>query len=152
MQEAVSPRQPRPTTPADLHRLAALAQARGLRLTQEQPTVWYCSSASQHGEPHYVTGLSCDCRGFQEHQRCSHYALLLEHLGWLPEVEGELSARTEVSPHGENLTSADCPDCCGCGLQDFGRYTLPCETCGGSGVKPDHHLHDAPPVQPAAAA
>src|SRR5215208_1487142 len=59
-------RQPRPTTPEDLHRLAALAQARGLRLTQESETVWFCSSASQHVDPHYVTGLSCDCRGFTE--------------------------------------------------------------------------------------
>jgi hypothetical protein len=67
-------RQPRPTTPEDLHRLAALAQARGLRLTQESETVWFCSSASQHVDPHYVTGLSCDCRGFQEHQRCTHHA------------------------------------------------------------------------------
>ena len=64
-------RQPRPTTAEDLHRLAALAHTRGLRLTQESETVWFCCSASQHGEPHYVTGLSCDCRGFQEHQRCT---------------------------------------------------------------------------------
>jgi hypothetical protein len=85
--EEGSTRQPRPTTPADLHRLAALAHTRGLRLTQESETVWFCSSASQHGDPHYVTGLSCDCRGFMEHQRCTHYALLLDHLGWLPEVE-----------------------------------------------------------------
>jgi hypothetical protein len=79
-------RQLRPTTAADLHRLAALAHQRGLRLTQEQPTVWFCSSASSP-EAHYVTGLSCDCRGFQEHQRCTHLALLLDHLGWLPEVK-----------------------------------------------------------------
>src|SRR5215210_9304426 len=84
--EDVSTRHPRPTTAADLHSLAALAQARGLRLTQESESVWFCSSASSP-EPHYVTGLSCDCRGFQEHQRCSHLTLLLDHLGWLPEVE-----------------------------------------------------------------
>src|SRR5215217_5742761 len=82
-------RQPRPTTPEDLHRLAALAHQRGLRLTQESESVWFCSSASQHSDPHYVTGLSCDCRGFQEHQRCTHYALLLDHLGWLPAVDAE---------------------------------------------------------------
>src|SRR5215210_367301 len=85
--EAPVTRQPRPTTPADLHRLAALAHERGLRLTQESATVWFCSSASQHSDPHYVTGLSCDCRGFVEHQRCTHYALLLDHRDWLPEIE-----------------------------------------------------------------
>ena len=85
--EDVRTGQPRPTTPEDLHRLSALAHTRGLRLTQESDTVWFCRSVSQHTDPHYVTGLSCDCRGFQEHQRCTHYALLLDHLGWLPEVE-----------------------------------------------------------------
>src|SRR5215207_9139269 len=87
MQE-VRTRQPRPTTPADLPRLAALAQARGLQLTQEHESVWFCSSAS-NDDAHYVTGLSCDCRGFQEHQRCTHLALLLDHLGWLPAMETE---------------------------------------------------------------
>src|SRR5215210_4047598 len=96
--EAPVTRQPRPTTPADLHRLAALAHARGLRLTQESETVWFCSSASQLGEAHYVTGLSCDCRGFQEHQRCTHYALLLDHLGWLPELETAGDAPTTPPP------------------------------------------------------
>jgi hypothetical protein len=67
-------------------------------LTQEQPTVWFCSSASSP-EPHYVTGLSCDCRGFMGHQRCTHYALLLDHLGWLPEVagSGEMHPLTELA-------------------------------------------------------
>ena len=102
--EEVATRQPRPTTAADLHRLAALAHQRGLRLTREQPTVWFCSSASSP-EPHYVTGLSCDCRGFQEHQRCSHYALLLAHLGWLPEVE---DTPAPVPDH--------CPNCSGGGV------------------------------------
>ncbi len=44
--EEVTPRQSRPTTAADLHRLAALAHTRGLRLTQESESVWFCSSAS----------------------------------------------------------------------------------------------------------
>jgi hypothetical protein len=120
--EDVSTRQPRPTTPADLQRLAALAHARGLRLTQESATVWFCSSASQHSDPHYVTGLSCDCRGFMEHQRCTHHALLLAHLGWLPEVE-------------------DAPDAClwcnGSGRipnDDRHRYDA-CAACGGTGQR-----------------
>jgi hypothetical protein len=126
--ETLSTRQPRPTTPADLHRLAALARTRGLRLTQESESVWFCSSASQHETPHYVTGLSCDCRGFQEHQRCSHFALLLEHLGWLPEVE---TAPTPAVP-------ADaCLWCSGSGRipnDDLRQYD-PCHACGGAGQR-----------------
>jgi hypothetical protein len=39
---------------------------------------------------------------------------------------------------------APCVTCCGCGLQDYGRYALPCETCGGSGQRPDPRLQDLP--------
>ncbi len=130
--EEVSTRQPRPTTPADLHRLAALAHTRGLRLTQESESVWFCSSASSP-EPHYVTGLSCDCRGFQEHQRCTHYALLLDHLGWLPEVE-EAPAPTPAVDQ--------CPNCSGGGVvyvRDCERAGWPhpdCPDCGGTGEIP----------------
>src|SRR5215218_9942120 len=113
-------RQPRPTTAADLHRLAALAHQRGLRLTQESETVWFCSSASQHVDPHYVTGLSCDCRGFQEHQRCTHHALLLERLGWLPEVEDAALA----APIG--VTPTDCPHCSGCGVVVYRTFEERC--------------------------
>ena len=73
----------RPATAEDFHRLADLAHERGLRLFRDGPR-WYCSSASNAGGCHYVTGLSCDCPGFIAHQRCTHHALLLERLGWLP--------------------------------------------------------------------
>jgi hypothetical protein len=105
---------------------------RGLRLTQEQPTVWYCSSASRP-DPHYVTGLSCDCRGFQEHQRCTHYALLLDHLGWLPEVECE--SLTEAPA----LTLVPCWNCSGGGVvyvkdcERAGWPHPPCPVCTGAG-------------------
>src|SRR5215216_1945772 len=76
----------RPATAADFHRLADLAHERGLRLFRDGSR-WYCSSASDAGGCHYVTGFSCDCPGFISHQRCTHHALLLERLGWIPEVE-----------------------------------------------------------------
>lgn len=76
----------RPATPEDFHRLAAVAHQRGLQLFRDGPR-WYCSSASDRGGCHLVTGFSCDCMGFIAHQRCSHHSLLLERLGWLPEVE-----------------------------------------------------------------
>jgi hypothetical protein len=74
-----------------LQRFADLAHQRGLRLYQDGPR-WYCSSASDAGGCHYVTGFSCDCRGFIQHRRCTHHALLLERLGWLPELEAETPA------------------------------------------------------------
>jgi hypothetical protein len=122
-------RQPRPTTAEDLHRLAALAHTRGLRLTQESESVWFCTSASQHNDPHYTTGLSCDCRGFQEHQRCTHYALLLEHLGWLPEVEPAI---------------VPCASCSGGGVRVYRSFEEPCTDCQGTG--------EVPAVAPLAAA
>jgi hypothetical protein len=131
MQEVVT-RQPRPTTPEDLHRLAALAHQRGLRLTQESESVWFCSSASQHGDPHYVTGLSCDCRGFQEHQRCTHYALLLEHLGWLPEVDAD-----PVSPVGDMpAVTVPCWNCSGGGVLVYRSFEERCPACHGTGERP----------------
>jgi len=36
------------------------------------------------GKRYFVTGYSCECRGFIVHQRCKHYAALLSALGWLP--------------------------------------------------------------------
>src|SRR5215210_6212734 len=80
----------RPATAEDFHRLGDVAHQRGLRLFRDGPR-WYCSSASTAGGCHYVTGLSCDCPGFIAHQRCTHHALLLERLGWLPEVEVPVS-------------------------------------------------------------
>jgi hypothetical protein len=122
----------RPTTPADLHRLAALAHERGLRLTQAQETVWFCSSASTPDAPHYVTGLSCDCRGFIEHQRCTHHALLLEHLGWLPELEDAPAPASTVP----------CWHCSGGGAvyrracERAGWPHPPCPVCHGEGDLP----------------
>ena len=133
-------RQPRPTTPADLHRLAAVAHARGLRLTQESATVWFCSSASQHSDPHYVTGLSCDCRGFMEHQRCTHHALLLAHLGWLPVLEAAAPA------------PQSCFRCSGSGRipNDQHERFDRCASCGGRGVRtlsPAIRLQGRPAVE-----
>jgi hypothetical protein len=128
----------RPATAADFHRLAEAAHDHGLRLFRDGPR-WYCSSASRPGEAHYVTGFSCTCPGFIAHQRCTHHALLLERLGWLPEVEPDM-------PFVE-ASAADCPNCSGCGLQTFRSYALPCETCGGSGVRPDRRLAGQPAVE-----
>src|SRR5215212_2486852 len=125
----------RPATAADFHRLADLAHERGLQLFRDGQR-WYCSSASDRGGCHYVTGFSCDCPGFIAHQRCTHHALLLERLGWLPEVE-------EPAPAG-------CPDCSGCGVVVYRTFEERCDTCGGSGLKVDRRLQGQPAIRPVA--
>jgi len=128
----------RPVTAADFHRLADLAHARGLRVFELGSHRWFCTSHSDPFALHTVTGLSCDCRGFQEHQRCTHYALLLDRLGWLPEVEPDM-------PYVA-ASAVDCRDCSGCGIQTYRTFEERCPKCGGSGIRPNHHLHDVPAV------
>jgi hypothetical protein len=139
----------RPATPEDLWRLADLAHARGLRVFEVGSQRWFCTSHSNPFALHVVTGFSCDCRGFMEHQRCSHHAALLAHLGWLPELEDAAPASATVD------TTTDCPACpacCGCGVVTYRTFEERCTTCGGSGVRPNHHLHDVPPAPMVAAA
>jgi hypothetical protein len=84
-----------------LHRLARLARKRGIRiltypLTGEQ----FALSLSHPEAVHRVTRLGCDCLGFTYHNRCTHYAALLEMLGELsPEpAEKSVSADRAMSP------------------------------------------------------
>jgi hypothetical protein len=127
----------RPATAEDFHRLAELAQARGLRVFEVGPNQWFCTSRSDPFALHVVTGFSCDCFRPLHHQRCTHHAALLAHLGWLPELE--------ASP-------ADCPNCSGCGVIVYRSFQERCPSCGGSGIRPNHHLHDAPAAPMVAAA
>jgi len=70
-----------------LHRLAARAHERGIRLIVNQVTNHhFCTSASNRDKLHAVTLLSCDCRGFITHGRCMHFALVLERYGCLPPI------------------------------------------------------------------
>ena len=86
VQSAVA-RRHRPATPADLHRLAKQAHDKGVTLLQECLTgAWFATSASRPGEIHRLTGFSCSCEGFAYNARCMHHSLLLERLGWLPEL------------------------------------------------------------------
>jgi hypothetical protein len=186
----------RPATAADFHRLAERAHERGLRLFRDGPR-WYCSSASDAGGCHYVTGFSCDCAGFVAHQRCTHHALLLERLGWLPELEDAAPAPiiipgdyldvrsctpVVITQDGETFravwheddarettataliadmigqgilsltavapeaSAVDCAACSGCGVVVYRSFEERCPACGGSGIRPNHHLHDAPVV------
>ncbi len=125
----------RPATAEDFHRLADLAQERGLRVFEASPNSWYCTSFSDPFKLHVVTGFSCDCQGFIHHQRCSHHAALLAHLGWLPDLNDETSAPATI----------DCPNCHGGGIiyvKECERVGFPhpaCSTCQGTGTFPPRH-------------
>jgi hypothetical protein len=135
----------RPATAEDFHRLAELAQARGLRVFEVGPNQWFCTSRSDPFALHVVTGFSCDCRGFLHHQRCTHHVALLAHLGWLPELEAEMPDPQQ------------CFWCSGSGRipnDQHERYDR-CEPCGGDGVRtpvPAIRPHGQPAVEIVAAA
>ncbi|MDQ3412438.1 MAG: hypothetical protein M3509_10020, partial [Chloroflexota bacterium] len=111
----------RPTTVEDLHRLAELGRDRGLRLFEPAPNHWYCTSHSASFALHTLTAWSCDCRGFIAHGRCSHYALLLSELGWLPGPEPEPPAVVETL------------HCRTCGHRVSGQASFCSEACAARG-------------------
>src|SRR4051812_26176642 len=79
----------RPTETRDqaIHRLAAVAQERGIRVYVYPATgEHYATSASTPGLLHRVTLVSCDCPGFVRNQRCTHHSALLAEIGQLPPV------------------------------------------------------------------
>ena len=68
-----------------LNRLARLAQKRAIRvLTYPLTGERFALSLSHPETVHRVNRLGCDCLGFTYHNRCTHYAALLESLGELP--------------------------------------------------------------------
>ena len=84
------------STAQALRRLAEKARKEGVKLFHNRDDGrWFASSVSRPGAIHYVTGYSCDCRGFARHQRCKHYAALLSALGWL---EGSEPSDPEPKP------------------------------------------------------
>jgi len=134
----------RAATAEDFHRLADVAHQRGLRLFRDGSR-WYCSSAGDPGGCYFLTGYSCTCRGFVTHQRCSHHALLLERLGWLPEVEPDMPFIDQAP--------VDCPNCAGCGVVVYRSGNQDrCLDCGGNGVRVDRRLQGQPGIRPVAAA
>ena len=133
----------RPTTPADLHRLADVAHERDLRLYQEHSTgAWFCTSHSNPDEVHYVTGFSCTCRGFCRHKRCTHRGRCCWN-GWarLPERP---AAPAPIA------TTRPCMWCYGTGAipNDYRQEYESCEMCDGTGVRP---ARPTSPALPAAA-
>jgi len=126
-------------TPRDFWRLAEEAERRGIRILIEPISgEHYATSATDPTTLYRVTGFSCTCKGFLTWQRCTHYSLLLAHLGWLPDPEPD----PDPSPAAPTLPALElvpCPDCDGSGrvVAYFGpedeEGEIDCGTCGGSG-------------------
>jgi len=105
------------TVDAAVIRLAGEAAARGVRVYRAGAE-WFAPSRTHPGTLHRVTAYSCDCPGFARHQRCSHHAALLAHLGWLPAVTGD------PDPDPDPPVTVAMPGPVG-----------PCPDCDGEGVK-----------------
>jgi hypothetical protein len=80
----------------------------------------FVESASRPGVLYEVSAPTFSCPAGHKGQICERRACSLSQIGALP-----------LEP-----TMVDCTACCGCGVQDYGRYALPCETCGGTGRIP----------------
>jgi hypothetical protein len=110
-------------------RLAQRARESGVAIRRDVTGRYFVSSASQPGQWHYCTAVSCDCRGFASHGRCMHHSLLLTHLGWVgdetPEPEPDSHLRNHNSGTFNNL-KVDEP--------------TPCASCGGAGSIPATEL------------
>src|SRR5215210_7716078 len=90
MTAPVAVRPVRPATPADLSRLADLAEERGIRILVEPISgEHFATSATDPTILYKVTGFSCTCKGFMHWERCTHHSLLLVQLGWLPDLDPE---------------------------------------------------------------
>jgi hypothetical protein len=128
-------------------RLAARARESGVRIVRElHENRYYASSASMPGYFHYVTGISCDCKGFSAHQKCMHWAALLVALGWVaeePEPDptspaplircetcngaGEIHGTVSTGPTSWVYSSLTCHDC-------HGRGQFACPACVDTGI------------------
>ncbi len=122
-----------------LTRLAAKAQQDGIKLFRDRTGRYFASSASCPGTLHYVTGYSCDCKGFITHGRCKHHAALMTALGW---VDGTPEPTQPVSRVKNFDTTSVCSTCNGtgseCGTVASGRSwrydSIVCTSCHGTGT------------------
>jgi len=138
MNQVTTRRPVRPATVADFHRLANLAEARFVDVLQDHRGRWLATSASTPGLAYALTGYSCDCPGFVSYGRCSHHALLLRRLGWLPELEPEMPY---VAPVPASVVATEpCISCTAGKIEELGISgpigCRPCDVCAGSGRVP----------------
>ena len=116
-----------------LTRLVGKAREDGIRLYRNpRDGRHYASSASEPGKLHYVTGYSCDCRGFMTHQRCKHYAALMAAMGWLSD-EPEPAAAAALTPCGECAGHGQVSSTIGTGPTSWRYASITCPDCHGAG-------------------
>ncbi len=72
-----------------LLRLADKAEREGARVLLTADGTHFATSRSNPTMLHRISVDSCDCRGFLVWNRCGHHALLLAHLGLIPDVDPE---------------------------------------------------------------
>ncbi len=120
-----------------LVRLVARARQDGIRLFRDRSGRYFASSASRPGQLHYVTGYSCDCRGFVAHGRCKHHAALMTALGW---VDGtpDPTPPAEISPVpstcGECRGTGTVPATIATGPRSWAYTNETCSACHGVGT------------------
>ena len=135
-------------TPMDFARLADLAERRGVRILVEPiGGEHFATSASNPTLLYRLTHWSCSCRGFITWQRCSHYALFLSQLGWLPEPAGD-DPEPEPPAPAATAAPARCGSCHGRGTEQIADaigtwHRVNCAGCGGAGTVEDRD-HDGP--------
>jgi len=95
----------------------------------------FVESASRPGTLYAVSAEGCSCQAGAHDQICKHRAAYLAQIG-------ELALPAPAS----------CVDCCGCGIRTYRTFQERCDSCGGSGIRVDKHLHDAPLAPMVAAA
>jgi len=131
-----------------LHRLAAQARERGIQIhvyDLGNAVEYYATSITRKGTLHRVTMLSCDCAGFQRHQRCGHFARLLAEVGELPELTPDPAPPTQPDTGETTDVELQCEACAGSQfdaiLNHAGKWIdVSCPICNGRGTV-DVELH-----------
>lgn len=108
------------TEAAALHRLAAQARDRGVKIVHNLVTNHHwATSVSRPGKLHAVTLLSCDCLGFVTHGRCTHHAAILDYYCSLPPIE---PVATEPDPGPDGGGAGAAPLHVNCGVIEDGAF------------------------------
>ena len=139
-------------SPLDFWRLAELAERRGIKIMVEPISgEHFATSASTSNTLYRLTHHSCSCKGFMTWQRCTHFALFLKVLGWLPDPEPEPEPAAPAVP----APPAPCAICEGSGRERLrsatGRsFAVVCDGCGGTGhvAAPAPATGQRPPIRP----
>ena len=121
----------------------------------------FVESATTPGTLYQVSASSCSCPAGQRGLVCKHRAAYLFQIGEIPVDIVSIGYCEHGAPAGAFCGRCQshvvpCSSCTNGKTEEWGVSgpigSTPCTVCGGSGIKPDHRLHDAPLVQPVAAA